>query len=717
MKWFSSAALRYFTLAAISLLSPGPAIAFARSTHEVLSERAARESSALGDAAGKGDLLKTTLPEFWLGLDQKLEGVEVYKHIRNGSNMEDEKTRPFNHFHDPTRAWDSAGFRLLPLLPQLGDSSVLWQQSADAHQWPKARESYLTALLEKDPAERERLFAETFRRIGHVVHLVQDVATPAHSRNDNHFFVDRFHVWAADQRDDDIAAIGSVPFTGDLTTATNDSSAPRPIARLIDATEGDRGAPVATTLVGLAEYSNSQFLSDDRLFGTYTYPRLSALEPVDSSYNGTVPGARRHYLQFPSGSPEGEAGYFVAARLPLYDKTPPNRRRYATWLDDSVLADYGRKLLPRAIGYSVSAIDHFFRGRIEISAPDRFAYGRALYQPPSNTSSFTSLRFHVANDSPNGHETATPGSLWAVVHYREADGNLFEEPGSDLDDEPKYAVSAEESSFTLSRNPQEVTFDFSADPIPANAADVWLIVVYQGELSGETDAVLVGGVDLPEPNPIDYANLTDYDCVDGTPYYVADLPPNDSARDLDGDGQEDLKGPYLESGTYHHASETQWNAFTTPGNSPYSHSVSELRVLDGVTPVARVVILHDASPDPLWHNYLNHGIWDEDGVALTTVGIYRNCEIPIVRNDYDRSSPFHGADNRNPRLVSGAIDSRRFPVVRTYRGWSGFELMYMYQNPNGPGIRLLWGGFDACLSQLGDAAPDLTFVPGVLAPE
>jgi hypothetical protein len=141
-----------------------------------------------------------------------------------------------------------------------------------------------------------------------------------------------------------------------------------------------------------------------------------------------------------------------------------------TVLDKRVLSDYGGKLLPRAIGYSVSAIDHFFRGRIEIASPDRFVMGRAEYQE-GNTSSFDTLRLKVRNASPADQETSGAGTLWAVVHYRTSSENLFDNPGAEISADPVYAVSSP-IQISLSRSFQERRFEFPDGGIPTNAADV-----------------------------------------------------------------------------------------------------------------------------------------------------------------------------------------------------------------------------------------------------
>ncbi|QBB68886.1 hypothetical protein ELE36_00015 (plasmid) [Pseudolysobacter antarcticus] len=55
-----------------------------------------------------------------------------------------------------------------------------------------------------------------------------------------------------------------------------------------------------------------------------------------------------------------------------------------------------------------------------------------------------------------------------------------------------------------------LTFDFSADPIPINATDLFLQVVYRGPLGDEQDGIAVGLVDVSEPTYVSILNHTDY---------------------------------------------------------------------------------------------------------------------------------------------------------------------------------------------------------------
>ena len=75
-------------------------------------------------------------------------------------------------------------------------------------------------------------------------------------------------------------------------------------------------------------------------------------------------------------------------------------------------------------------------------------------------------------------------------------------------------------------------------------------MVYKGRLGLEDEAVMVGGKDLFEPHPVDSINVSDWECLQGTPYHVGDLtayppynPPTQSQRDVDHDHVQDLFGP------------------------------------------------------------------------------------------------------------------------------------------------------------------------------
>ena len=48
--------------------------------------------------------------------------------------------------------------------------------------WDNAREYYHLALASPSSADRETNFAKTFQSLGQVIHLIEDMAVPAHVR-------------------------------------------------------------------------------------------------------------------------------------------------------------------------------------------------------------------------------------------------------------------------------------------------------------------------------------------------------------------------------------------------------------------------------------------------------------------------------------------------------------------------------------------------------
>ncbi|OIN95819.1 MAG: hypothetical protein AUJ48_02525 [Deltaproteobacteria bacterium CG1_02_45_11] len=64
--------------------------------------------------------------------------------------------------------------------------------------------------------------------------------------------------------------------------------------------------------------------------------------------------------------------------------------------------------------------------------------------------------------------------------------------------------------------PALIDVDLSDSPIPLWATDVYLYLVYKGELGSENEAVAVGFKDISEPTPVDYFNVMDKICLNGS---------------------------------------------------------------------------------------------------------------------------------------------------------------------------------------------------------
>src|SRR2546430_2457053 len=240
-------------------------------------------------------------------------GRTIRRRIANGSSEEDDPDlRVLNHFHDPLTQWEAAGLRVGGV--QIGQSSVLWQQNTAQDSafvgafplllrvrggtwaWQTARQLFFDALRLGSPADRSNRFADHFGALGHLTHVVQDASVPAHARVSEHvkkFGVDRSDGYEnfVDSRTRDKRAnlAAGLPEFNVRFTPTNVPNATVPVARLID-TDLYQGPATATLLgtteIGLAEYTNGNFLSDRTLFENFPLPRLSATELFSVTENG-----------------------------------------------------------------------------------------------------------------------------------------------------------------------------------------------------------------------------------------------------------------------------------------------------------------------------------------------------------------------------------------------------------------------------------------------
>src|SRR5207244_8293687 len=177
---------------------------------------------------------------------------------------------------------------------------------------------------------------------------------------------------------------------------------------------------------------------------------------------------------------------------------------------------------------------------------------------------FTTLRAKLRNLT--SEDEMRDGTLAAIVRYRQLDGtggrggtDAFREPSAPITIAYQQAVSNTVLVSSVSGAFTEYEFDFSQSPIPVNAVDVRLIVVFRGTVGPESSAIAVGTRDLAEPDPVDYVDGTDWECAFGTLYHVADLslfPADDPLkRDVNGDGRIDLVGPFFEQAVHFRSEE------------------------------------------------------------------------------------------------------------------------------------------------------------------
>lgn len=373
------------------------------------------------------------------GLNEAINNKPILKWITEGARDEDiPACRASNHFHDPIKnmglsdviysAADPCGilmpgpiiFPCSPAAINIGrgflaycaaegalsgrsyipwSSTVTWATgyisagnpakitttkwiTGNEWDWDRTRNAYYLALVSSPKQNRDNYLAVTFFGLGHTLHLLQDMAVPAHVRNDflGHVVPERFEAYVRDHAGDLIKQYPAIEITNasytnfwdsDLYDGTNPS-----ITMLLP------GLTESNLMAGLAEYANANFLSKNTMltedylpYGPYyfPYPRAASTALWKDSTNN------KKYLR-KTGDGETVDHLAVSGLLDWYRiKYFPQEKYYRPiGLDDRCFYDYARRLLPRAVGYSAGLLNYFFRGDIDMVDDDATGSGYVI---------------------------------------------------------------------------------------------------------------------------------------------------------------------------------------------------------------------------------------------------------------------------------------------------------------------------------------------------
>ncbi|MGQ0585623.1 MAG: hypothetical protein ACT4PK_00235, partial [Gammaproteobacteria bacterium] len=218
-----------------------------------------------------------------------------------------------------------------------------------------------------------------------------------------------------------------------------------------------------------------------------------------------------------------------------------------------------QRLLPRAAAYSTGLINYFFRGRIGIDLPEEGVYG-VIDHATTNAAGqgFGKLKLKLRNASPDGVKPSGErvpqkmegGTLVAVAKYTlngcyqsDLSGDFAVRIDTGAVVNPvfcsleQYFAGAEQISqsaaklaVTLEKDAAEFTFDFSEQPIPVNARDLRIQVVYTGTVGAEHDGIAFGGRDISEPTHLMIYNNSDYYAVDGVFHTPAQIRASEALK-------------------------------------------------------------------------------------------------------------------------------------------------------------------------------------------
>ncbi len=202
------------------------------------------------------------------GILESINGKEVHEWIEQGSEMEDYGIDiATSHYYEPIT---NKGYTLSG--SEIGQSAYdRANDPTNSMSWIWARKHFYEALTTTFKGRKEPAFADAFRALGQVMHLVQDVAVPAHTRNDFHFpAVDDEPYEAYTKSRVKSLKYSSIYFPFfPYWNASVSQGAPK---QFWDLESYNGSVAYDSGYIGLSEYTNANFFSKDTIFRDFPHP-------------------------------------------------------------------------------------------------------------------------------------------------------------------------------------------------------------------------------------------------------------------------------------------------------------------------------------------------------------------------------------------------------------------------------------------------------------
>ena len=230
-----------------------------------------------------------------------------------GSQAEDTDPRYLHHYYDPStgKGLDSDDTAFGITTHFTGIAAKDWAKNQDQSLVSLTGDYSVDAILEN---YRQENYLRAYQGVGHIMHLVQDMAVPAHTRNDSHAAGDPFESWAQNPVNAIPAGAVQQEFSN-LDTAFDD----------------------------LANYSHENFLSLDTV-KIDNFNNYKIIKDLDGNYE------KEYLVRNLNGVEYKYALIDRSGLFPIYI------------LDNSkVHLDYWNLLAPKAVGYSAGVIDYFVK--------------------------------------------------------------------------------------------------------------------------------------------------------------------------------------------------------------------------------------------------------------------------------------------------------------------------------------------------------------------
>jgi hypothetical protein len=375
--------------------------------------------------------------------------------------------------------------------------------------WDNARAYFYQALTATGAVDRESNFVKTFRSVGQVLHLLEDMAVPAHVRND---FKSHLSFNGVNSMNPTKWFGNPFEYYVQVNPGLIARITPEIIASEIPVFEGGRLTDFWDTnqngsIPGLAEFTNANYFSDETIPNNkpsaehaFPLPQINVDHANQFICVDNLAGSSRptKYVSRKACPQNGEAvDHFAALSLinSEAEASISNPQIKEVWLDNNVHETYANEILPKAVGYSAAILDYFFRGKINVSStPDDI--------------SFRSVKIMAQNDTPG--ENLGTGEATLVIRYKPLAetalrGNKY------LLGYPTEGTSPSDYIYKVSNpqnidlsNPVELTFDFSNDPLPHFFSDMTMQLVFKGQLGNEAGSVAVSKLEPIEGIATDF---------------------------------------------------------------------------------------------------------------------------------------------------------------------------------------------------------------------
>jgi hypothetical protein len=505
--------------------------------------------------------------------------------VGEGSFDEDIGTNALSHFFDPLY---NRGLGI-PIVCSIYTCEPSWRWmlepngdiSGQNYSMTDGRNFLYRALTFNDGAATESAnargvaMAQMFLSLGHLQHHMQDMTQPQHVRNDVHY--DKFS----------IPGYSTPSRYEKYTSERHEVIAPyavgaNPVYPGAPAFKLPRDFWTNGSNLGVAQFTNTNFVS----YGT-NFSFDHGVANANREYMNPLPGASHDYtvgqvfgpvpqeLQNLCGLDGVDCTMTMystaveqqASTLSIFDQDLFPRGLRVLYAEPGVPASFYTDrlfalnrfnfddahplLINAAVAYSAGIVNYYFRGKLNVLAPNSGPFAVADH---STNTGFSTLKFNVANNTPG--EALSGGTIQAIAHFHrngcyqpDLSGEFFLSGGQLVTPCPNYRsnesyvrLTAQQSASFGVGATNEMTFNFT-EAIPLDATDLIIQVLYRGKVGDEDASFALGALDISEPTYLTLSNATDVfelgangffyypdiiQNIANLPYSIVDIDDNDA---------------------------------------------------------------------------------------------------------------------------------------------------------------------------------------------